>query len=84
MKETDVIVLTVKQALAAKKAEINRTGITAIAFVCEAFKQRQREVIRFEQSLFQFTCPESEKGPIVDKYTRDAQELMGGISKILV
>jgi hypothetical protein len=84
MKETDLIVEMVKKALAAKKAEINRTGISAMAFVSEAFNQRQREVIHFEQSLFQLTYPESEKGLLIEKYNRDAQELIGGISKILV
>ena len=84
MRETDAIVAEVRRALAVKQEEINKAGTSAIAFVKEAFKKRQKEFSHFEQTAFGLTCTASQKPHIIESYKKDVKVLLGEISRILV
>jgi uncharacterized coiled-coil protein SlyX len=83
MKELEGIIAEVKAALAAKQLEISQSA-TQISYVLEAFKNRQMEVLSFIQSTRQVSKDPAQKNTIVSNYQKDALELIGAISKILV
>ncbi|MBB6113033.1 hypothetical protein SAMN05421821_12732 [Mucilaginibacter lappiensis] len=84
MRETDAIVAEVREALTAKQEEINKAGDAAIAYVKEAFKKRQKEFVHFERNAAGLTCTASQKPSVIDSYKKDAEVLLGEISRILV
>lgn len=84
MRELEIIVAELKEALAAKGKEIDRAGRCAITPVKEAFKLHEMEVISFEQSTYKVTANSNVKNSPVERYRHDANELLGMIRKILV
>ena len=84
MRETDAIVTEVRIALTAKQEEIEKAGTSAIAYVKDAFKKRQKEFVHFERTAAGLTRSVSQKPSVIDSYKQSAEVLLGEISRILV
>jgi hypothetical protein len=84
MKVLDAIVGELKAALADKGKEIKAAGSSAIKPVTDAFMVRQREVISFETSTINIKDESGVTLAMVERYKRDARELLVMIQQLKV